>query len=234
MDNNEVKEEKKKKFNVLDIFRNKRYYAIANLSFWSVIIIILSICVRVSEPQSEINSPNTGQTQIQTIEGFEKIKKKNFRFKYSLLLSNNSYVFEGKQSNDKILFNDVKNNKEYFIKNDVVLVKNNNNYILDKTPVKYFNYIDVELIEKILLSSQLEDTKYIISCNDFSKIIMNDNIFEDKHIYITLIRTTGIITKIQMDLGEYVNSIDSNVKSAKLDLEYYDFDLVEDFDITNK
>ena len=76
MDKREKKEEKKKKFNVLDIFRNKRYYAIANLSFWSIIIIILIIYVRVSEPQTEINSPNSEQNQIQTIE-----KKAKFMFK---------------------------------------------------------------------------------------------------------------------------------------------------------
>ena len=47
MEKEENQEKKEKKFHVLDIFKNKKYYAIANLSFWSMIIIILIILVRV-------------------------------------------------------------------------------------------------------------------------------------------------------------------------------------------
>lgn len=229
----EEEKEKSKKFHILDIFRNKRYYAIANLSVWFIIIIVLIVSVRISQPS--VNKNNVSENQIYSgITGFDLIKNKNFRFKYSLLLNNNKSIFDGKQRDDKVLINDVTNNKEYFIQKNIVLLKTDQSYVLVKNPSKYFNYIDVDLIEKILLSSKIEDGEYIISCENFSEIIMEGKKFDDKYVYINVIKKNNIITKIEMDLGEYINSIDSDIKSAKLELEYFDFNLIEDFDVSVK
>ena len=232
MDNNK---EEKSRFHIIDIFRNKQYYAIANLSFWFIIIIILIVMMRISNPSvnsdSIKTSTNVENEFVSNIDGFTNIKNKNFKFKYILTLSNEEIIYDGKQRNDKILFNDIKLNKEYYVQNDMVLEKEGTNYVLSKNPVKYFNYLDIDLIEKILLNSHLEENEYIISCTDFSKNISDEKEFNDEYIYIQLIKTNDIITKVIIDLGEYVNAVDSNIKSAKLELQYYDFNQVEDFNI---
>ena len=241
----EEQTEEKKKFKLIDIFRNKRYYAIANLVFWFGVLLILIIIARITPPTSSVKNPENDLEIKSEFSGFSYIKNKNFNFKYTLSVDNGIFlannekeiiktIFEGKEYNSKILFKDNKNS-EFFIQDKLVLKKENNNFVLAKNPCEYFDYTNVDLVEKILLeSTQDTDGGYILPLNKYLELIGVPQEVTDKTIYIDLTKDErGIITKIEMDLSEYISLTDSTIKSVELKLEYSSFGEIEDFDIKN-
>lgn len=228
-------ENKKKKFNILDIVRNKQYYAIANLVFYFILILLLVIMFRTSssDTNKNNNSSNNGNqnTEVSQIDGFDSIKQKNFNFKYTLKVDLKETVYEGKERENKIFFKDITNSKEYFIKDDVFLVKEKEQYVLTDSPVRYFNYLDVDIIESIISKSTKEEDEYIITIDEFANIISDNDKTSNDEIYIELEKQNGIITKVTMDLTNYAELIDSKINDVKLTLQYYNFNLIEDFDI---
>ncbi len=249
-------ETNEKKFKVTDLITNKRYNAILNLVLGFGTIIILIIMIRLSggsvPNNTDINDSNASYDNVSEVEGFNNIKGKNFNFKYTLKENGKQIVYEGKQREDKMLFNDVTNKKEYYVIGDVVSIKKGNDYIISNNPSKYFNFFDVELVEKIISKSNIEEDEYIISNEDFVSIINGVNDVNDSEdsdskstdktkvddessgdIYIDIIKSNGVIVKIDFDFEEYVPLVYKNVKSATLTLEYSNFNLIDDFGNTN-
>ena len=215
------KEDKKvaeeKKFKISEIYTNKRYYAIANLVFYSVIILFLIAAVR-SNPTIEnkdINKKDNGVVQLD-IKGFEYIKNKNFK----------EVVYEGKQYNDKNLFENALEKKEYFKTNNVLLEKKEQDYILNNQFKVYFDFFDVDLINNILKASILEDEEYFITNKVFSeKVGFTQSDDELNGVYINITKQNGIITGLEFDLSE-ISKVEQSIK-----LEYKNYGLIEDFDI---
>lgn len=221
-----------KKFKITDLITNKQYNAILNLVLGFGTIIILIIMIRLSGssvPNNTNNNINNNGTQS-VVSGFNDIKGKNFSFKYTLAENGKSVVYQGKERENKILFTDATNKLEYYVIGDVVSVKKGNDYVIGTNPSKYFNYFDVELVEKIISSAKVDEDDYVISINDFSKLVSSDKSAEGD-IYISLTKSNGIITKITFDLGEYAVLTDKNIKTSVLTLEYSNFNLIDDFDI---
>ena len=221
-----------KKFKITDLITNKQYNAILNLALGFGTIIILIIMIRLSGssvPNNTNNNINNNGTQS-VVSGFNDIKSKNFSFKYTLLENGKSVFYQGKERENKILFTDATNKLEYYVIGDVVSVKKGNDYVIGTNPSKYFNYFDVELVEKIISSAKVDEDDYVISINDFSKVVSSDKSAEGD-IYISLTKSNGIITKITFDLGEYAVLTDKNIKTSVLTLEYSNFNLIDDFDI---
>lgn len=221
-----------KKFKITDLITNKQYNAILNLVLGFGTIIILIIMIRLSGssvPNNTNNNINNNGTQS-VVSGFNDIKGKNFSFKYTLAENGKSVVYQGKERENKILFTDATNKLEYYVIGDVVSVKKGNDYVIGTNPSKYFNYFDVELVEKIISSAKVDEDDYVISTNDFSKVVSSDKSAEGD-IYISLTKSNGIITKITFDLGEYAVLTDKNIKTSVLTLEYSNFNLIDDFDI---
>lgn len=221
-----------KKFKITDLITNKQYNAILNLVLGFGTIIILIIMIRLSGssvPNNTNNNINNNGTQS-VVSGFNDIKGKNFSFKYTLAENGKSVVYQGKERENKILFTDATNKLEYYVIGDVVSVKKGNDYVIGTNPSKYFNYFDVELVEKIISSAKVDEDGYVISINDFSKAVSSDKSAEGD-IYISLTKSNGIITKITFDLGEYAVLTDKNIKTSVLTLEYSNFNLIDDFDI---
>lgn len=221
-----------KKFKITDLITNKQYNAILNLVLGFGTIIILIIMIRLSGssvPNNTNNNINNNGTQS-VVSGFNDIKSKNFSFKYTLTENGKSVVYQGKERENKILFTDTINKLEYYAIGDVVSVKKGNDYVIGTNPSKYFNYFDVELVEKIISSAKVDEDDYVISINDFSKLVSSDKSSEGD-IYINLTKSNGIITKITFDLGEYAVLTDKNIKTSVLTLEYSNFNLIDDFEI---
>lgn len=221
-----------KKFKITDLITNKQYNAILNLVLGFGTIIILIIMIRLSGssvPNNTNNNINNNGTQS-VVSGFNDIKGKNFSFKYTLTENGKSVVYQGKERENKLLFTDTINKLEYYAIGDVVSVKKGNDYVIGTNPSKYFNYFDVELVEKIISSAKVDEDDYVISINDFSKLVSSDKSSEGD-IYINLTKSNGIITKITFDLGEYAVLTDKNIKTSVLTLEYSNFNLIDDFEI---
>ena len=221
-----------KKFKITDLITNKQYNAILNLVLGFGTIIILIIMIRLSGssvPNNTNNNINNNGTHS-VVSGFNDIKGKNFSFKYTLTENGKSVVYQGKERKNKLLFTDTINKLEYYAIGDVVSVKKGNDYVIGTNPSKYFNYFDVELVEKIISSAKVDEDDYVISINDFSKLVSSDK-SSVGDIYISLTKSNGIITKITFDLGEYAVLTDKNIKTSVLTLEYSNFNLIDDFEI---
>lgn len=225
MEKEDKKVEKEKKFKISEIFTNKRYYAIANLVFYSVVILVLIAFVR-SKPTPKVNGSDNNNAQASYVEGFDSIKSKNFNFKYVVKSKEQEIIYDGKQRDDKILFVNQLDKKEYFKQKGIVLEKKENDYVLNTTFKSYFDFFDVDLINDILQSARFEDGEYFISNKDFSEKVgfpqTEDTIYG---AYIQTIKQNEIITSIEFDLSE----IDTNIET--ITLQYKNYGLVEDFDI---
>lgn len=225
MKKEDKKVEKEKKFKISEIFTNKRYYAIANLVFYSVLILILIASVR-SNPTSKVNGSDNNNAQGNYVEGFQHIKSKNFNFMYVVKSKEQEIIYDGKQRDDKILFVNQLDKKEYFKQKGIILEKKENDYVLNTTFKSYFDFFDVDLINDILQSARFEDGEYFISNKDFSEKVgfpqTEDTVYG---AYIQTIKQNDIITSIVFDFSE----IDTNIET--ITLQYKNYGLVEDFDI---
>lgn len=220
-----------KKFKITDLITNKQYNAILNLVLGFGTIIILIIMIRISGssvPNNTNNNINNNGTQS-IVSGFNDIKNKNFSFKYTLNEDGNNVVYQGRERENKILFTNT-SGVEYYVIGDVVSIKKGEEYVIASTPSKYFNYFDVELVEKIISKATPDEDDYVISINDFSKLVSSDKSGEGD-IYINLTKNNNIITKITFDLGEYASLNNKNIKTSILTLEYSDFNLIDDFNV---
>ncbi len=230
----EEEQTEEKKFKLIDIFRNKRYYAIANLVFWFGILLVLIIIARLTPETNNVNNSENDLEIKSEFSGFSYIKNKNFNFKYTLLVNKENMstetIYEGKEYNSKILFKDNKNN-EYFIQDNLILKKEKDNFVLSKNPCEYFDYLNADLVEKILLKSTLDsDGGYILPLNEYLEITEQNIEETDKTIYIDITKNDqGVITTIEIDLSE----TNQTLKSVELKLEYSSFGEIEDFDIKN-
>ena len=228
----------KKKFKLIDLIKNKQYYAILNLTFYSILIIVLIIGVRSGESNKTNKPLGTNESSVveqkTIVEGFQNIKNRNFEFAYTLETDNVKTIYTGKQSNKKVYFKDTTNNKEYMIQENITLEKKGEQYILSDSPISYFNYIDIELIEKILSKLTKDETDYIISLKDFVSIVEDEEQIDenfDDDIFVEIKKQNNVITELTLDITCFVNLNQTDIKEAKLNLKYQNFGLVEDFEI---
>lgn len=227
-------ENENKKFSIVELFKNKQYYAILNLSFYSLLIIALIVFVRVGSGNgtSQQDQNINGNTTTSEVIGFDYIKNKNFEFSYSLKIDSSDLLYQGKQFGNKILFTDITNNKDYYVNEDIYLVKQENQYILTESPLQYFNYLSVELIESILKATISDENELVISLGEFLTIIGNTTDYNsDDDIIINLVKQNNNIRKIEMDITSYIQLTRPEIENAFLVLDYSNFNLVEDIKI---
>ena len=220
------KNKESEKFKIKEIFTNKRYYAIANLIFYSSVILLLIVFVRTSPTTTDNDSLVDNQVVEKSIEGFESIKNKNFNFKYTVKTKTEEVIYEGKQRDTKILFVNALDKTEYFREGKIILEKKGEEYVWNNSLKNYFDFFDVELINNILQNSILEDGEYFISNKEFSNVVdfdmTDDSIYG---VYIKLNKQNSVVTSIEFDFSEISDSVEAIV------LEYNNYGLIEDFDI---
>lgn len=229
-------EQQNKKFRLIDLIKNKRYYAILNLTFYSILIIVLIIGVRGgnNSTNNSLNNKLNFNNETAIVDGFQNIKNKNFMFTYTLQKDNEKIIYEGKQNNNKIFFKNLQDNKEYVIQDSVILEKKEEQYVLTESPIQYFDYLNVDLIEQLLSKLRKDESDYILSMNDFIAIINSEektNEYYDEDIFVEVKKQNNIITELVFNITPFVSLKESNVNSVKLYLQYKDFGLVEDFEI---
>lgn len=223
---NKKENDEEKKFHIKEIFTNEKYSARAKLLFFSCIIIALIISVQTSPTPTDTDNPNNNYDNA-TVVGLESIENRNFNFKYTVKVLGKDIVYEGKQRDEKILFKT--NGKEYFKQGNIVLENTQDKYILSSNPNDYFDFFDVELIKKIISSSEKDtDNEYFASNKNFSEIV-GEELLEDElyGVDIQTIKQNNIITAIIMDMSEYKNYNGLE----KITLEYKNYGLIEDFEI---
>lgn len=225
----ENKNDEKKKFKISDLYNNKRYYAIANLIFYGILIICLIVIVRgTPDPITTKNNRNQNTNVVESsVEGFNNIKAKNFNFKYTVTKENVSITYTGKQYNNSVSF--IESEKEYFYQDGLFFEKENDKYVLNTDyNIEYFDFFNVDTIEKIISTSKLQDEVLVISKDEINSIL-NEEDKSIESIQIKLAKSNGIITKVEFELTESNNDQNKPI----ILLEYSDYGLIEEFNIKN-
>ncbi len=161
-----MKEEKKKKINLKEIFSDRKKKAIFELSCYGVFFLILILFIRISNFVSRGNQSNTNEIL------FTENIDDNYAYDVVLNVDNNSYHYYGKKlGHNGIVFFEKENSiLKYHIINEKYYIMEDGNYILvDVNDI--FSYIDYKYLD---LNNIKEYLNNIIKEGDNYKIIISD------------------------------------------------------------
>lgn len=228
------KKEETKKFKFSEVFTNKQYRAIAILVFYAILFVVLIISIRMPKGNG-ITDIISNKTKI---EGYELIDNNNFGYKYTVTIDDNIYYYEGKKYQEKELLNVSvgEEKREYYFEGDNVYLKENNYYTSTSIkPYVLFDFFNTDIIDSLIsrsVKSSEDNYKYILDnqkihdviSSSSSRIAPGDN-------YIYLIYRNDNITGISFDFSNYSKTVGEGYNNIIVALEYYDFNLIDDFNI---
>ena len=231
------KEEKEnEKFKFKELFTNKQYRSIMVLAFYAILFTVLIVTIRTPGKSNFNNMVNKGTK----IDGYELIDNKNFSYKYTILVDDEEYIYEGKKYNNKDLFTVTKDEEsvDYYMIDDKTYIKNGAKYFetLSK-PIIIFDFFDTDIIDRLITrSSAIEDeeNRYMIGNQNLYDVLSSDRVrVEDGDNFIVLKYRNSNITEINFELDNYAKIIGEKYDKVRIKLEYSDFNLIDDFnDIT--
>ena len=180
-----------------------------------------------------INDDNDNKEENEIDSMFSFIDLNNYNFKYVISYNDVESVIEGKRYNNKFDFSLNSNNEEIYFNgvNNYLKVKTekNGSYKITTFPYVLVNFFDNKKIKEIINNSILSDGVYKITNDKLSKIL-NENLDNPNTINeIELIKRNNKVVKINLDLTSAVSAYSKEKITAKLNLEYFEFGLVEDF-----
>lgn len=223
-----------KKFSIKEIFTNRQYRAIAILIFYAILFAIIIIAIRVP---SNIKVDDNGNN-VTKLKGYELIDAKNFSYKYTVLIDDETFYYEGSKYNDKDLVTITKDEetREYYLDGNSIYIKENDNYVsTTTTPYVLFNFFDTDKLESMLLRSIVVDEAnykykvdnqkiYDVVIGGLSQIEAGDN-------YINLVYRNDNITGATLNFSNYAKVMGEGYSNIVITLEYFDFNLIDDFKI---
>ena len=227
---------KEKKFDFKELFTNKQYRSIIILVFYAILFTVLIVMVRTPSRNVNIDGGNT----ITNLKGYELIDNKNFSYRYTVMVDDEKYIYEGEKFLDKDLVTVTKEEekREYYIEKNDYYVKENDVYvpIIDK-PFLIFDFFNTDVLDRLISRSTLVDdvaNRYLIDNQTLYDVLNSDNSKVDSgENYITLNYRNSNITRIVFELDNYAKTIGESYDKVIIVLEYSDFNLIEDFnDIT--
>lgn len=228
--------------------KDDRYHAIMMLTIYGLFFMILIIMVRLggSNTNNEYNSinptPNPIPTPVEEIGDNQEhnINENDINYSYSYTITHDgiSEVYLGKKIDNKEKFTLIRDGitTEYAILNDNYLILENGSYHITENPSKYFKYCDVEkilmLVENEIETSSENEAKYNLSNSSlasyFKDTIITNN---EKTNMITLTSINDILKNIDMDFSNYITSIEGEVSSLIIHMEFVDVGKTDDFEI---
>lgn len=222
------------KFNIKELFTNRQYRAIAILIFYAILFAVLII--GLNGPRTL--SVNESGDQKSSLDGYKLIDGKNFNYKYTVTVDNETYYYEGKKYNNKELLTVSKNGveEEYYFDNKNTYIKQDNNYILTNTkPYILFDFFNTDILDEIILRGVLEDKdnyKYSVTNQEIHNVV-GEGIkkFDGGHNYISLLYRNENITGITFDFSSYASATYEDYSTIVITLNYSDFNLIDDFEI---
>jgi len=227
------KNEKETKFELKELFTNKQYRSIMILVFYAVLFAILIVFIRTPGE----NLSNDGGSTVTNLKGYELIDNKNFGYKYTVTLDDEEYIYDGQKFGDKelVILSKDEVKRYYYIEDDKTYIKENYVYksTVDK-PILIFDFFDTDVLDQLITRSILIDenaNRYKIDNQDLYDVLNEDTTkVESGENYITLNYRNSNITKITFELDNYSKTIGENYDKVIISLEYYDFNLIEDFE----
>jgi len=224
---------KEKNFDIKELITNKQYRSIAILIFYAILFTVLVVMIRM--PSS--SGMDESGTNITNIKGFELINNNNFSYKYTVMVDDEKYIYEGKRFTDKDMVTLTKDDekREYYLEENKYYVKENDKFIaIIEKPFIIFDFFNTDVLDMLITRSVLVDevaNRYRIDNQDLYDVLSSDNSKVDSgENYITLNYRNSNITRIVFELDNYSKTIGENYDKVIISLEYFDFNLIDEFD----
>lgn len=229
--------------------KDERYHAIAMLTIYGVLFLILIIFVRVSG--SSMQSNTTGEDPLSTpsptstpIEKEDNIQEEtndeeiitndiNYSYSYTITYNGKSEVYLGKKIDDKEKFTLIKDNisTNYAIINENYLIENGDTYSITEKPSDFFKYCDMEKV-LLLIKDKEESTSYLVS-NSELKSQYKDKLLVDnsKTNTIKINISNDTLKSVDLDFSNYISSVEGSTSTLTIHMEFVDIGTTEDFEI---
>lgn len=226
------KKKEKKNFHIKELFLNKQYRSIIILVFYVVLFAILIIGLR--QPKNMIDSGNGGSATI-SVKGYDLIHNNNFSYKYTVIMDEEEYVYEGKRykNKDLVTITTKDESRDYYFDKDNYYVKRENEYKKTLTkPTFVFDYFNTSAIGTVIARSVFQEDKnqYVVDNQTLYDVLSDeDDRVEKGDNFIKLEYRNSYITKISFDVTNYANMLGERCSNATVVLEYFDFNLIDDF-----
>ena len=171
---------------------------------------------------------------------FDSIQSSNYSYTYVVTIDGFKYVYNGKrnQNMEFIQFQ----NQEYFRIDDQYYL-HNNSWVEVENPIFYSSFLNCDVIRDLLnlayYKSQTlfeEDNsfsyRYILSTNALHQYFFrtNSDFIEEGNPFIVEADSSNIISSISLDLTEYGLYHELCSNQLKIELQYFDFGHVEQFE----
>lgn len=240
MENKENKKNNEKKFNIKELYTNRQYRSIIILVFYVILFAVLITGLRSN--RTMVNKDNNTNKGV-TVKGFELINKRNFNYKYTVIADGETFIYEGKKYENKEYFTLSKNeeSKEYYIVDSEVYVKSDDNdrFIrVSNKPTIVFDFLNIRTVQELLSRAIIVDednNKYEITNQALYDFLSSDNFkVDDGNNTIELYYRNSYVTGVDFDLSEYAKALGEKYSNVNIKLEYFDFDLVENFNFDDE
>lgn len=245
MDKKDFKELMKKCFGKE---KNDRYHAVAMLAIYGVFMLFAIIFVRSipSNPENVNNTNNQSQTTNNNTKGNDNQKLDdindidiendiNYSYSYTITFNDETETFLGKKidTKEKITYIKDNNSTEYAILNDNFLMLKDDKYEIGSNPSRFFKYCDINKLISMTENLQNTDYEYQVTNKQIEtefKDILPSNTGNNNTIKFII--ENDILTNIEMDLSNYINSLDSKQgETLLIKIKVTDVGTTEDFDI---
>lgn len=229
-----MSKKEKGKLNIKELFINKQYRAIAILIFYAILFAILII---------GMNAPRNlniseGGNQLSSLEGYKLIDGKNFNYKYTLIVDDKVFYYEGKKYDNKemLIVTSGELNEEYYFEGKNIYIKRDKDYVsTENKPYMLFDFFNTDILDEIILRSVVEDNenhKYKVTNQEIHNVI-GEGIkkLDGGYNYISLVYRNDNITGITFNFSNYARITNEDYHTIIITLNYFDFNLVDDFKI---
>lgn len=240
MENKENKKNNEKKFNIKELYTNRQYRSIIILVFYVILFAVLITGLRSN--RTMVNKDNNTNKGV-TVKGFELINKRNFNYKYTVIADGETFIYEGKKYENKEYFTLSKDeeSKEYYIVDSEVYVKSDDNdrfIMVSNKPTIVFDFLNIRTVQELLSRAIIVDednNKYEITNQTLYDFLSSDNFkVDDGNNTIELYYRNSYVTGVDFDLSEYAKALGEKYSNVNIKLEYFDFDLVENFNFDDE
>ena len=226
------------------------------LLIYGVFIILIVLYIRsLPAPKENNNGKTTSNEEIITSEEVvtseeentnteeKKTRKKkidydvNYSYSYTIVYDGNTETYLGKKIDDKEKFSYIRddNVQEFAVIDGTYLLKGEDKYHIVDSLNGYFRYCNIEEIVDIvseLVPVSLDNLVYEVDNSDiafdFDDDLVNDNQQTNR---IEIVKNDQTITKVYMDLSNYISSFLGSNHTLNITMEFADVGTTEDFSI---
>ncbi len=241
----------KKKINFNTIINDKQKRAWLILGMYFIFIFAIIVLIRsnysnneqkeskkeTNEQIEETNNNKESEEKDELDKMFSYIDENNYNFKFMLNYNNEQLETIGKRYNNKFEFTYSNKGQSLYFLGTVsnLKMKKDDSYISIVFPYTYFNYFDNNVIKEIIRNSiyNYNSNKYEISSKKFNEILNHSATIDNDGINtIELITKNNKVVEIKVDFSSALAMIDPSETTAIISLNYYDFGLIDDFNIS--